>query len=215
MAPSGHLPDAAPSVVKPSSMTIPAFDIHNTLPTVLPGSETDRHPRSPFRAGIVEFCMRFGTTPVRRSLLRGLLSLRADLRACGVDRGFQWADGSFVSDIEQLEKRPPSDIDVVSFIDARGITLGSAAGQALYDIADTTLAKPKYGIDHYVVELGHPMDRDATAMVAYWHSVWSHRRHTDRWKGFVEITLEGDDTDALTWLDSRETATAEDNNAAH
>jgi hypothetical protein len=53
-------------------------------------------------------------------IIEGLLRLRATLRQAGLDRGFQWVNGSFTEDVETEQRRAPNDIDVAgwnSFLD--------------------------------------------------------------------------------------------------
>ena len=55
---------------------------------------------SPYDVTASEIVARFGTTPGRREILRGWLDHRAAMRVIGIDKGFQWLDGSFVEDKE-------------------------------------------------------------------------------------------------------------------
>src|SRR5262245_49215124 len=96
-------------------MPIPPFDgILNVLPPHLgaPGMVLDL---SPYRCTVAEVCDRFAISPARKRILDGLLKLRAELFALGIE-GFQWLDGSFVEDIEAQEGRDPGDMDVVTFV---------------------------------------------------------------------------------------------------
>jgi hypothetical protein len=43
-------------------------------------------------------------------------------------------------------------------------------------------------------------DSEQAHRVAYWYSLWSHRREDQRWKGFVELSLSEDDAEAIDWL---------------
>ena len=63
----------------------------------------------------MDFVVRFGNTAARRTLLRGLIEFRAALHALDLVGGFKWLDGSFLEDIETVERRQPRDIDVVTF----------------------------------------------------------------------------------------------------
>jgi hypothetical protein len=78
------------------------------------GSSPDR---SPYRVDLISFIDRFSTTAPRVKILDGLLRFRAWLHNLGILSGFQWVDGSFLEDIETIAKRPPNDIDVVTFFD--------------------------------------------------------------------------------------------------
>lgn len=71
--------------------------------------------RSPYVVTIADFIRRFGTTPNRQAILRGLLAFREALHAAGLNHGFQWVDGSFLEDVETNHRRDPEDVDVVTF----------------------------------------------------------------------------------------------------
>lgn len=94
---------------------IPEWNEHGVLPPVGDADPTSRI-RSPYRVSLSEVVLRFGTTEERRAILDGLLRYRAALHAIGLVQSFQWLDGSFLESIEQLESRPPNDVDVVTFI---------------------------------------------------------------------------------------------------
>jgi hypothetical protein len=64
---------------------------------------------SPYVVTALEVVTSLGTSEARKTILRGWLLHRAALRAVGLDRGFQWLDGSFVED------KVLKDLDVVSF----------------------------------------------------------------------------------------------------
>lgn len=95
---------------------IPAFDIHGLVPPVRPGQDGASGERSPYRADLLWFCQRFGSNPARRSILCGLLDLRAELTLAGKSEGFQWINDSFTEDVEVQQNRTPNDVDVVTFI---------------------------------------------------------------------------------------------------
>ncbi|MEZ4740233.1 MAG: hypothetical protein R2818_12975 [Flavobacteriales bacterium] len=149
--------------------------------------------------------MRFGTTPERLRILDGFLKYRAAIHATGVREGFQWINGSFSEDVERIEKRPPNDIDVVTFfIEPSGI------GQAKL-VADHPTA---FGVDPlvrrsrkatlFVDAIGISLTSPALSLVersCYWYGLWSHRRN-DLWKGYVEVDLDpGQDALARQILD--------------
>ena len=46
--------------------------------------------------------------------MAGFLSFRDALQATGLVKGFQWINGSFLENVEEVEERNPRDIDVVS-----------------------------------------------------------------------------------------------------
>ena len=185
---------------------IPAFDINGVVPPILPGEAGASSRRAPYATDMLTFCLRFGTSQERCSILRGLLDLRDALRGAGVAVGFQWINGSFTEDVERLEGRAPADVDVVTFC-----AFGDAARQRhLLDTIPEAFvplrAKQAYKVDHYFVQTDASSDREAAAaelarQAAYWYSLWAHQRRTLRWKGFVSIALESSDAPARAWLD--------------
>jgi hypothetical protein len=179
---------------------IPDWDIHGILPPIRPGEAPVSSDRSPYRTSADGLCLRFGQTAERRHILRGLIRLRAELQQAGVTNGFQWVDGSFAEDVEASQGRPPGDIDVVTFA-----PLGDAKRQqqlvaAHPDLFDPGRAKVHFLVDHYMVATDVTFDADQASWVAYWYSMWSHRRDDRRWKGFVQLSLAEDDSNATAWL---------------
>lgn len=53
------------------------------------------------------------------------------------------------------------------------------------------------------MQLDLPLDSPTTELIAYWYSMWRHRRGDNRWKGFVQLELDGDDAAALDWLEQQ------------
>lgn len=150
---------------------------------------------------------RFATSRERGVILRGLLGLRAGLRAAGLTEGLQWIDGSFVEDCETVKGREPGDVDVVNLL-RRPAGLANdadwmaflAANMALIDPAQT---KATFHCDAYFIDL----DTDRTFVVeqtAYWFGLFSHQRDTFRWKGMVQLELMEDDGPAEAALDALE-----------
>jgi hypothetical protein len=154
--------------------------------------------RSPYKSDLLEFSTRFNTSPERTTLLLGLLDYRRALRTAGLNSGFQWLDGSFVEDVESLNNRPPSDIDVVTFCNLpQGMTQIDLV-KSHPELFNNGLVKSTYKVDSYFVFLGSKLDKPIINKVSYWHSLWSHNRN-NLWKGFVEVDLDltkGEDLDA-------------------
>ena len=179
---------------------IPDWSIHGVLPPIRPGIAATSPDRSPYRASPLDICLRLGHTSQRRRILRGLLALRAELRAASLAVGFQWVNGSFAEDCEDIRGEPPGDIDVVTFVpfgdEARQLEL-IAAHRVLFFSQE---AKARFQVDHYLVPIDVEFDANQARRVAYWYSLWSHRRADERWKGFVELSLSDDDTEAAAWL---------------
>jgi hypothetical protein len=51
----------------------------------------------------------------RKEIFRELLAYRQQLSTIGLNDGFQWLSGSFMEDIESIEKRHPGDLDMATF----------------------------------------------------------------------------------------------------
>ncbi len=79
----------------------------------------------------------------------------------------------------------PNDIDVVTFFYPPNPVTGE-----LEDLFDIDLTKPNFHVDAYPVVLGVELTQNLVETIAYWHSVWSHRRPDKMGKGFVQIDLE-------------------------
>lgn len=165
-------------------MAIPGWDSQQVLP---PTDQADPVGpiRSPYPASLVEFVDRFATSWARCKILSGYLEFRAELHAHGATAGFQWLDGSFVENVEQLEGRSPKDVDCVTFLWDPD---GTVAQQMPEFLADHDVVHAFRSVDHYWVELNAIGPSDLIHQAAYWYSVWSHRRN-QIWKGFVEIDL--------------------------
>src|SRR5690554_6911742 len=97
-----------------TTVHIPDWNSQGVLPPHDPVEPTSVE-RSPYVVSLTDFILHFGTTQNRQSILIGLLNFRASIHAAGLIHGFQWVDGSFLEDIENLENRPPADIDIVTF----------------------------------------------------------------------------------------------------
>lgn len=92
-------------------MPIPPFTIDGVLPPYVgpsgPGGAFED--LSPYEVSATEVVATLGATQNRQDILRNWLAHRGLLRDAGIQRGFQWLDGSF------LEQKEPNDLDVVSF----------------------------------------------------------------------------------------------------
>jgi hypothetical protein len=166
---------------------IPDFNHSHVLPPFLGGDPTIAAECSPYLTTMLELVERFAHLPGRRRLLDGLMLYRADLAKLGFIRGFQWLDGSFSEDVEAHHKRPPNDIDLVTFAYAPLGLSSTAVSQLLAsneDLFITVKAKVKYGCDAYDCNL------------------FSHRRGDHVWKGLLQVPLESDDTQARELLDN-------------
>jgi hypothetical protein len=171
-----------------SSVAIPVWNNAGVLPpirTSVPGNSPDRSPYSVELAMLVD---RFSTSPERIAILDGLLRFRADLHQAGIVSGFQWLDGSFLEQVEVLEGRPPRDMDVVTFFEMPPVQDQRSLIQRHGALFNQKQVKMIYTMDAYFIELGCPTNQWLVKHVAYWYSMWSHRRD-GLWKGFVQVDL--------------------------
>lgn len=179
---------------------IPEWTPKGVLPPYDPAAPRSRK-RSPYRASLTDFVLRYATSAARKTILRGFLSFRQALHAAGLEGGFQWIDGSFLENIEVIEGRDPNDVDVVTFYHL-------PEGQTQVDLYshapvlfDHDHNKAAYAVDAYFRDFGgstfEPLMNDSV----YWYSLWSHRRN-EQWKGYLQIDLSpADDQVAQVKLD--------------
>lgn len=181
------------------AVLIPSFTHSGVLPPFSGPNPTSAALNSPYKCTMMEFVTAFSGTAARKALLRGMLGYRDALRKAGFNSGFQWVNGSFVEDVESTRKRPPADIDLVTFA-SRPAAHAARAQWLPFVIANPTLFVPVqtknlYFCDAYFVDL----TRDPTYVAeqsAYWCSLFSHRRSSGLWKGMVSIPLLSDDIQA-------------------
>lgn len=176
-------------------MTIPSFTIDGVLPPFVgsdPGASSNL--MSPYEAKPIDVVLRFGTSDVRRTILRGWLAHRAELRAIGFDRGFQWLDGSFTED------KVPGDLDVLTFLyRPAALTSGAAvvgvmnANPRLFRRHD---AKQAFKLDIFQTDLDGSVE-GVLEMSRYILGLFSHRRNDFLWKGIVKVRLENPLDDAF------------------
>lgn len=180
---------------------IPDWNMSGAIPPVRPGVSGGSADRSPYKVKLEDIIDRFGTTPERLAILDGLLLFRAELQAVGLNQGFQWLDGSFMEEIEALESRPPADIDIVTFFSLPfGETQQTLANKSP-DLFDQSALKMKFSVDGYFCVLGESLNQGKVQSIAYWYSMWSHRRD-GLWKGFVQVDLSpGEDVSAKNALE--------------
>ena len=128
---------------------IPNWNSNGALPPINSESPVSRD-RSPYRASVFDFTMRFSTSPERREILKGYLLHRSRLHEIGILAGFQWLDGSFLENIEIIEQRNPNDLDVVTFFHSPE---NSDILDTKTDIFDNKKVKDDFKIDSYFIEL--------------------------------------------------------------
>ena len=184
----------------PSAASIPAWNSAGVLPPIRPNVPGGSPDRSPYVVDLAVLFDRFATSSERMAILDGLLRFRADLHAAGITSGFHWLDGSFLEQVEALESRAPRDMDVVTFLDLPQGLDQRALAQRHRTLFDQKHAKATYAMDAYFAVLGQPTDQWQVKNIAYWYSLWSHRRD-GLWKGFVQVDLDpSQDGDARTIL---------------
>lgn len=165
------------------------WNFDGVLPPINPLKAADSGERSPYPVPLTSFVERFAHTPARKKILVGLLRYRKALHELGLTSGFQWVDGSFLENIEALESRSPRDLDVVTFFHLPpGVDQRSLLHNAGH-LFDPCKLKEDYAIDGYHFVLGAPIDAIKVKTIAYWYSLWSHRR-SGLWKGFVQLDLD-------------------------
>jgi hypothetical protein len=170
------------------------FNMAGVIPPVAPGEDGTSTTRSPYQLNIIDFIKIFATTLERINILGGFLRYRQDIYAAGVSSGFQWLNGSFVTDIETLENRPPSDIDVVTFFEINDHISPDQMAQ-ISELLNPEQTKVKYFVDAYGMQLGVSLNDNTVQLVAYWYSMWSHRKSDNMWKGFFQVPLSPNNDD--------------------
>lgn len=179
-------------------MPIPNFNSEGVLPPYI-GRKGPPEWLSPYPTTAVEVVMVLGLTEARRTMIKGWLEHRAELRALGFRHGFQWLVGSFVED------REPNDLDTVTFLfRPSGVVEGnnlSELMQAHPQVFDRKQVKEIYSTDFMTVDLGISPGELAKE-VGYWINLFSHRRNDHVWKGLLQINLddEAEDKAALTMI---------------
>lgn len=165
-------------------VSIPEWNTVGLLPPINQANPISPE-RSPYNVALLDVIMRFATSPDRRQVLLGFLDYRAALHAMGLVNGFQWLDGSFTEQVETLERRPPRDIDVVTFLHTPD---DFDPSDAQLEALDHDTAKARFLVDSYIVELNFLPPEAIVQQSAYWYSMWSHRRN-QAWKGYLQIDL--------------------------
>ncbi len=167
---------------------IPAWNNSGLLPPIRQNKPGHDSNRSPYLVELHQVVERFTLSKERIAILQGLFDYRKALHALGIEHGFQWLDGSFMEQVEILEDRPPNDIDVVTFYHLpAGMDQRSLAARNI-DLFSPERTKEIYKVDAYTCILGEPTAAWHVKKIAYWYSMWSHRRN-GIWKGFLQVDL--------------------------
>jgi hypothetical protein len=138
-------------------LDIPPFD-SGVLPPFVGGDPTVSALMAPFETTLNRIAVRMCGSERRTTIFHGLLNYRQALAAVGLQDGFQWLSGSFMEDIETLEKRSPRDVDVVTFIRRPPQFVNDDAGWQAYlepneIIFDHELIKAQFHCDAYFVDM--------------------------------------------------------------
>jgi hypothetical protein len=155
---------------------------------------------SPYEVTAFDVAERFGTTENRKDILRKWLNHREALRSLGINRGFQWLDGSF------LEDKEPNDLDLGFFYykppaAANDLAVWNDLLRKNEQLFKRDLVKKDYRLDSFFLDLGG----NAELLVSgarYYLQLFSHQRTTQIWKGMLQVRMEDvqDDADALKLL---------------
>jgi hypothetical protein len=179
---------------------IPDFNHSGILPPFLGPTPTDGALMSPYETTLTKIASKLCNSNERKDIFRGLLKYRKELANLGFTDGFQWLSGSFMEDIETLEKRHPQDVDLVTFCRRPASVTDDAAWLVFTNTNAPLLAwwlvRPVYKCDAYFVDL-NTVSPNIVNQARYWFGLFSHRR-TGLWKGLLQIPLAvtQDDDDA-------------------
>lgn len=181
----------------------PKWTTSGVLPPFLGAEPTRAAEMAPYPLKASEFCARFATSPERKEILRGWLRYRSDLRALGINSGFQWLDGSFVEDCETLRNRPPDDLDLVTFAPVPpGVKDAAALQQIISDnskLFSPDDAKGEYHCHAFYVSFNLRPDLMVN-LTRFYFGLFSHQRVTGIWKGMLQVALASDDAVAAALL---------------
>jgi len=177
-----------------NNVAAPPWNSSGLLPPIDPELPASTY-RSPYPMSLKDVVIRFSTSPERRAVLQDFLGYRGELHRMGIEDCIQWIDGSFLKNVETIEHRAPRDLDVVSFFNT---TNDSNISEEVIKLFDQAVAKYRFSIDAYFVELNQDSPRELSVLSAYWLSMRAHRR-TQAWKGFLQVELAPtEDPEALT-----------------
>ncbi|WP_147436969.1 DUF6932 family protein [Alkalispirillum mobile] len=183
---------------------IPDFNQSGVLPPFLATrGPTDSAAMAPYPTSMAEVADTLGFSVERRGILSGLLDFRRALQAAGFTDGFQWLAGSYLEDCETQRRRPPKDVDVVTFarrppaLQEQGAWNKFVAGSP--ELFDRNVVKSAHSCDAFFVDLSLPPEA-IVSRTRYWFGLFSHQRATYLWKGILQIPLHANDDAALALL---------------
>ncbi|MFC6122201.1 DUF6932 family protein [Citrobacter bitternis] len=172
-----------------SYKVFPLTTLWNEMGVIPPIEMTDptSYARSPYKMDIVTFVSMFAITPQRMKILKGFVKFRTALSEVGLVDGFQWVDGSFTENVELIEKRPPNDVDVVTFFKFSDGDDDNSVINRNPSIFVHESVKKEFLVDSYFEGLDAP-GHYLVERTVYWYSMWAHKRDLS-WKGFIQIPL--------------------------
>lgn len=189
-------------------MSLPYFMPNGLLPPFV-GDDPAVIERSPYFVTMPDLVKVLGTSPYRRELLYNLIQYRAIIASGGYITGVQFIDGSFVENVEMIRGRPPSDIDVFSFLQLPECyksdhQLWATQGLRFWseEIMNQKLNRERFKLDAYANLVEEFDFQGLMGAIIYWYSLFSHQRDTFAWKGFLAIHLDvRQDAEALEMLE--------------
>jgi len=172
---------------------IPNFDLNGLLPPFIGPSPTLAAAQAPFRTDILELVNQLGISPTRKSLLRGLIEYRYQLRSLGFQGGYQILNGSFCEDCELIRGVDPGDIDAITFVKRPAAKISNVDFSnfvaANLPMLDPNSVKATFGVHSFLVDLDAPSESTIPVSL-YFFSLFSHQKTTKQWKGTVRIELQ-------------------------
>lgn len=174
-------------------------DLYNSVGVIPPVNDLNgaSSNRSPYKLPITDFVDLFAYTQERIEILEKFLEYRLELYKVGIVKGFQWINGSFTTDVEVTENRPPNDIDVVTFFELPNGETQMTFMPKTNSLLDKNYTKPKFKVDAYGFVIGERTTPYVINNIAYWYSMWSHRKNDNMWKGFIQVELSPNDDHAV------------------
>ncbi len=176
---------------------IPVPKPSGCLPAFLHTPAGNSNQRAPWLATPQEVVACFGSSKPRLRLIRNWLQHCLDIYNVAPVEGWQWLAGSFVED-DACRGRPPADIDVVLFYTIPNNKQASDDLSNRNDLLDRNEVKQKYDLDLFVLE-GPSQLAFVVEFSCYYFGLFSHRRNTMEWKGFLKVALDHTGRDAAAW----------------
>lgn len=97
------------------------------------------------------------------------------------------AGWKFLKEIEKIDRRPPTDMDIVTFFTPPTPTFVASLFANSRPLIDVNTVKSSYHIDHYFVDMSIKPE-EIVYLSRYWHNLFTHRRN-GVWKGILRVDL--------------------------